>query len=50
MNLLDLPEKGWIQYAKKVIYPSIKSNFFLYNHTAVKSTTYQKESVQISQV
>lgn len=29
-HLLDLPEKGYIQHAKKIIYPLIKSNFFLY--------------------
>lgn len=49
-NLLDLPEKGTIQYAKKIIYPQIKENFFIYNHSAVKSTPQSKETVESKQV
>jgi hypothetical protein len=44
-NLLDLPEQGYIQHAKKFIYPGIRSNFFLYNHSATKSTAENKETV-----
>lgn len=45
-NLLDLPQKGYIQHAKKIIYPRIKSNFFLYTHSAPQSTVENKYSVK----
>jgi hypothetical protein len=29
-NLLDLPEKGYLQHLKKIVFPKINSNHFLY--------------------